>query len=289
MPRTHSKPVKPTDPHVLRLRVVRTERVGASIVRVTLGGDDLDLFTPMGLDQWFRLFLPRDPHTAPLLPTSAGAMWWPQLLRMPENVRPYVRNYTVAGFRGGRDGSRELDVDFVIHESADSAGDPLSYEETGGGHGVASAWATAAEPGMPVGLLDQGIGWNPPGPFDRTLIVGDETALPAVAGIARDLPAEARGTIILEVPHASDRRDLGEPEGVEVVWLPRDETDPHKRAQVGRAALEHASATELPGADIYAYVSGEQSLATGLRRALVARGVPKSHITFCGYWRMPKR
>jgi len=282
MPRSHSKPIKPVDPHVLRLRVIHTERIGTSIVRVTLGGHDLTHFTPLGHDQWFRLFLPRDPHTEPPLPTSTNALWWPQVLRMPESTRPYVRNYTVSGFRSTADGARELDVDFVIHEPAHDD-DARHKPATGGGYGVASDWAASAEPGMPVGLLDQGIGWNPPGPFDHTLIVGDETALPAVAGIARDLSVETRGTIVIEVPHPGDRRELGQPDGVDVHWVVRDgtETKPGQQALATAASI----ADNITPDGMYAYVSGEQALATGLRRALVARGVPKSHITFCGYWR----
>jgi len=263
------------------------------MVRITLGGDDLAHFTPMGHDQWFRLFLPRDPHSEPPLPTSAGAMWWPQVLRMPENSRPYVRNYTVSGFRATADGTRELDVDFVLHESptaSGAAGDGTSESSdgsaSGGGYGVASEWAARAEPGMSVGLLDQGIGWNPPGPFEHALIVGDETALPAVAGIARDLPVDARGTIVVEVPHPDDRRELGQPAGVDVRWIVRDDHAAKPGQQALATAASVAESTGAASGALYAYVSGEQALATGLRRALVARGVPKSHITFCGYWRL---
>jgi NADPH-dependent ferric siderophore reductase len=39
-------------------------------------------------------------------------------------------------------------------------------------------------------------------------------------------------------------------------------------------------------ADANAFAAGESKLATGARRHLVNdRGVPKSNITFCGYWR----
>lgn len=275
MSRLHSSFLKPTDPHVLRLTVSRTERVSPNFMRVTLAGDDLAKFTRMGWDQWFRLFLPQEPTVQPRLPTSAGARWWPQVLRMPAHERPHVRNYTVSDYRDEHgDQQGELDVDFVMHASdADDGSDA----------GVAAAWAASAEAGWPVGLLDQGIGWNPPARPQHILVVGDETALPAVAGIARDLPADVRGTIIVEVPHAGDRRELGQPDGVDVQWIVRD-GDSHKP---GRQALAAAASVEFGEPDgMYAYVSGEQALATGLRRALVGRGVPKSHITFCGYWRL---
>jgi NADPH-dependent ferric siderophore reductase len=285
MARLHSSFLKPTDPHVLRLTVSRTEQISPNFMRVTLAGDDLAKFTRMGWDQWFRLFLPQEPTVEPRLPTSAGARWWPQVLRMPAHERPHVRNYTVSDYR---EEQRELDVDFVMHASNDHAADAGSADAgsadaSAADAGVAAAWAASAQADWPVGLLDQGIGWNPPADPQHMLIVGDETALPAIAGIARDLSADAHGTIIVEVPHAADRRELGQPDGVDVQWIVRE-----GGAKPGQQALAAATSAPIGGeADaMYAYVSGEQALATGLRRALVSRGVPKSHITFCGYWRL---
>lgn len=277
MSRLHSTFLKPADPHVLRLTVARTERISPNFMRVTLTGDDLAKFAPMGWDQWFRLFLPQEPTTGPRLPTSAGARWWPQVLRMPAHERPHVRNYTVSGFR---EEQHELDVDFVMHAS------PTHDEADDHGAGVAADWAAGAVAGWPVGLLDQGIGWNPPADPQHMLIVGDETALPAVAGIARDLSADACGTIVVEIPHAGDRRELVQPDGVDVRWVIRD-GDARKPGQQALAAATSAiDDAQAEPATTYAYVSGEQALATGLRRALVSRGIPKSHITFCGYWRL---
>lgn len=43
------------------LHVVRARRIGASMVRVTFGGDQLAEFTSGGRDQRLKLFLPH-PH-----------------------------------------------------------------------------------------------------------------------------------------------------------------------------------------------------------------------------------
>jgi NADPH-dependent ferric siderophore reductase len=272
MPRSHSKPVKPIDPHVLRLTVVRRQVLSDSFVRVTLGGDDLARFTPMGFDQWFRLFIPQRFDEVPRLPTTASARWWPQVLAMPAHDRPHVRNYTVAEFRAD---PAELDADFVMHEPGR---DDRHRDQPGAG--VAARWAAQAEPGQSVGLLDQGRSWNPVGELDSVLLVADETALPGLAGIAASLPAHVRGTIVAEVPADGDRRELARPPGVEVRWIARGDA----AHLPGAAALETASALEIEGTP-QVWVSGEQTLASGLRRALVSKGVPKSHITFCGYWR----
>ncbi|MCX7523007.1 siderophore-interacting protein [Microbacterium sp. STN6] len=303
MPRYRRDPIKPENPQILRVRVVRSMRISPSFVRVTLGGDDLARFTPMGHDQWFRLFLPQAHQSEPLLPTSAGPGWWPQLLMTSASHRPHVRNYTVRAFR---EAPFELDVDFAIHSDA----------------GPASSWALTARPGDPAGILDEGVMWNPRPTTERVLIVADDSGVAAAAGIAAGLDAGATGDIVLEVEHADDAQLLSVPSGVRVHWVVRDEqqaagearsrqraeqlaadgalAEPEhargaavtlERPHVGQAALERAvqvfdeRSRELGDLEVAAFAVGEQQLATGLRRALVSRGVPKTHITFCGYWR----
>ncbi|MFI2704462.1 siderophore-interacting protein [Cellulosimicrobium composti] len=262
--------VKPADAHVLTLGVVGSTRVSTNVVRVTLGGEGMDLFTPMGYDQWFRLFLARDDQDALRLPTRSSGMWYVQYLATPKARRPWVRSYTV---RATRPDLRELDVDFVVH----------------GDEGPATRFALSARPGDRVGLLDQGVGYHPRVEHDWTLVVADETGLPAVAGICESLPDDARGLAVVEIPEAADAQDFRVPAGVELRWVPRDAArasgDPHGRVP-GRLALETVRSADLPSGPVYAYAVGESSLATGVRRHLVGdRGVPKANVDFVGYWR----
>ena len=96
------KTVKPADAHVVTLSVVGSKRVSPHVVRVTLGGDDMELFTPMGFDQWFRLFLARDDQDSLRLPTRSSGLWYVQYLATPKARRPWVRNYTVRAARFGQ-------------------------------------------------------------------------------------------------------------------------------------------------------------------------------------------
>ncbi|WP_251151650.1 siderophore-interacting protein [Cellulosimicrobium sp. Marseille-Q4280] len=283
------KIVKPADAHVLTLEVVGSKRVSPHVVRVTLGGEGMDHFTPMGYDQWFRLFLTRPDQDALSLPTRSSGLWYVQYLATPRARRPFVRSYTV---RAVRPDLREMDVDFVVH----------------GDEGPASRFALTAEPGERVGLLDQGVGYNPRVAHDWTLVVADETGLPAVAGICESLPDDARGLAIVEVPDLADVQDFRVPAGVELRWIARADGAPTAEvladvpsadvpaadvpgadgghALPGRLALDAVLAAELPSAPVYAYAVGESSLVTGVRRHLVNdRGVPKTHVDFVGYWR----
>lgn len=243
--------------------VVRSTRVTPNMIRVTVAGEQLAGFEPMGFDQWFRLFLPRAGETDYRLPKRIDLIGYAQYLAMPRATRPHLRNYTVRNFRPA---ALELDIDFVAH----------------GDGGVASAWAAGDNVGDRVGILDQGIGFSPQPDADWMLLVADESGLPAVAGILRDLPRSARGHAIIEIPHADDAQETGAPQGVTVQWVVRE--DHHARP--GALALATAQRTELDGSP-YVYVAGESRLATGLRRwAVTECGLPKHRVAFYGYWRM---
>lgn len=262
MAKNNSKIVKPEKPTLSRLEVVRSARVSPNFVRVTLTGEDLAEFQPMGWDQWFRLFLPQSHQVEPKLPTSTGNLWWPQVLAMGKD-KPHVRNYTLREFRPE---SLELDIDFVVH---------------GEGVGIASDWARTAPAGARAGILDQGISFVHRPDADWHFLVADESGLPAVANVARDLPRDSTGVIIVEVPDADDARDLHEPAGMEVRWIARDH-----HAAPGVSALAAAKEVKPEGSNPSIYSVGESSLPTGLRRHLVSQGVPKNNIYFCGYWRV---
>jgi NADPH-dependent ferric siderophore reductase len=138
-----------------------------------------------------------------------------------------------------------------------------------------------------------------------------------VAAILECLHPTARGAVFLEVPLADDVLPLVKPDGVQVHWLPRDGAS---RAEALHAAvLEHLgeparprvvdevdpdlwetptysssgedvdAAVRLVGHDfddLYAWIAGESSLVTGLRRALVKDlGVDRHQVAFMGYWR----
>ena len=57
-----------------------------------------------------------------------------------------------------------------------------------------------------------------------------ETAVPAIAGIARSLAPHVRGSTLIEVPHPDDVQGLRAPPGLMVVWLPRNGAPPEATA-----------------------------------------------------------
>ncbi|WP_433186299.1 siderophore-interacting protein [Actinoallomurus sp. CA-150999] len=248
------------------LHVVRTRSLGPSMVRITFGGERLTALAAGGRDQRFKLFLPHPHQDAPVVPVDAGEEWFARWREMDPAVRAVMRSYTVREQRRAPD---ELDVDFALH----------------GDGGPASRWAAQALPGDRVVVLgpttpdNGGVDFRPPPGTDWVLITGDETALPAVAGILAWLPAGTRAQVWLEVPHAADVRDLPTEADAEVTWLVRDGAAPG-------LVLDAVRAATLPAGTPYAWIAGEAGGVRALRRHLVGeRGLDRRAVVFTGYWR----
>jgi NADPH-dependent ferric siderophore reductase len=254
----------PAQRKMIRAEVVRTARISRSFVTVTIGGPQLADFVYTGYDQCVRLFFRRDGQQGLTMPAMSNNAWIAQFMVTRTSIRPWVRNYTVRAFRPD---SLEMDIEFALHGD----GTP------------ATAFATRAAAGDPVGIFDEGTGYHPT--RTSSLLVADESAVPAVLAILDKSPSRLLAHVYLEVPHTEDIREVHAPIGVTVHWVARDGSP----EVPGQLVLHTLKAAELPKGPFYTWVAGESALATGLRRHLVQdRQVPKSDITFLGYWRHGK-
>ncbi|MFD8516936.1 siderophore-interacting protein [Streptomyces antimycoticus] len=253
-------------------RVVRTRPLGPSMARITFGGACLKDFTSGGRDQRFKLFLPHPGQSAPVVPVEAGEGWFATWRAMDPAERGIMRSYTVRRQRHDPD---EIDVDFALHDDS----------------GPAARWAARAEAGDRVTLLgpvvadNGGVDFRPPSGTDWVLITGDETALPAIAGILEWLPAGLPAKVWLEVQHAEDTQELRTAAKAEITWLVRDAVAPG----TARSAplLNAVGTTGLPSGTPYAWIAGEAGTVKELRRHLVReRGFDRKAVTFTGYWRL---
>ncbi|MCQ4209178.1 siderophore-interacting protein [Streptomyces longispororuber] len=257
------------------LEVVRTRRLGPSLLRVTFTGPALAGFHGGGRDQSLSLFLPHPGQDAPVLPPvepgDDGRAWHAAYRAIPDHERAVMRSYTLSGQR--REPAEEVDIDFVLHND-----DPASA-------GPACRWAEAARPGARVAVLgpaavdNTAVRCRPQENFDHILMWGDETALPAALGVLSWLPATVSAHVWLEVPHREDVQPVLTAADVTVTWLVRAEGAP--------SVLDSVRAAELPAATSpYAWLAGESGTLKELRRHLVReRGYDKRAVTFVGYWR----
>ncbi|MEV4559478.1 siderophore-interacting protein [Kitasatospora sp. NPDC049285] len=253
--------------------VVRTRRLGPTMLRVTFGGAALERFASGGRDQSFSLFLPHPGQAEPELPYHEGENWFHAWRAIPAEERAVMRSYTV---RAQRTSPPEVDVDFALHGTGPADHAPA---------GPAARWAAEAGPGARVVLLgpaladNRSVGFRPPPDTDFALLVADETALPAVGGILDWLPPGTRALVWIEVPDPADIQDLSGAGRVDVTWLVREPGKPS-------GLLDALRAAELPAGTPYAWIAGESGLVKEVRRHLVReRGVDKRAVSFTGYWR----
>jgi NADPH-dependent ferric siderophore reductase len=256
------------------LQVVRTRRLGPSLVRVTFAGEDLRAFHSEGCDQSLSLFLPHPGQPEPVIPIELGDDWWRGWRELPDDVRAVMRSYTLRALRRDPD---EIDIDFVLHGVEPGATVPA---------GPASLWASRAAPGDRVVLLgpavadNRAIRFRPPEDTDLVVIWADETAVPAASAILEGLTAGIRVRAWLEAGYAGDIQDLATEADAEISLLVRSEGSP--------AALDALRRTELPAADApYIWLAGESGRVKELRRHFVGeRGIDRRRVTFVGYWRL---
>ncbi|MBM0258809.1 siderophore-interacting protein [Micromonospora sp. 4G55] len=115
-------------------QVRHTRRIGASLIRVTLTGEELAAFAGGGRDQSVSLFLPHPGQPEPVVPLDAGDDWYARWRATDPAIRAVMRSYTISGQRPE---TAEVDVDFVHH----------------GDSGPATRWAGRARPGDRIVLL----------------------------------------------------------------------------------------------------------------------------------------
>ncbi|WP_394940234.1 siderophore-interacting protein [Psychromicrobium sp. YIM B11713] len=250
------------------VEVARVRSLSPHFKRITFYAEQLRQFGANAegqtLDLRIKVMIPSAGHPLPdfaALMELPGMSWYQSWLRMDQHSRGFMRTYTV---REARRELGEVDVDFVLHP-------PVN----GGPAGPAASWAEQAAVGEkmvligPNGLAGPCLGIEfKPGASRRLLLVGDETAVPAIAAIVESLDPETTGTVILEVPDAADFQDFRAPDGVSIQWLSR--AGQHGIGEHG--AVEHGAVEH--GAVEYGAVQHGALLDAAVRAAVL----PGSHI-----------
>ncbi|MBG6472738.1 siderophore-interacting protein [Pseudomonas aeruginosa] len=292
---------------LFNVELKRREQLSPALTRFVFGGPEVAEMKTLAADQRIKIFFPDARGQPPSLP---GGREWYQAYRSVEPARrPPMRTYTIRALRAEQE---EVDVEFVLH----------------GENGPASAWATHARigdrlqlaaPNRQYGDDPGGYEWKPPAGVRHILLIADETALPAVAGILEELAGETEPPVVeafLEVPGEADILDLPAIPAARLHWLPRHQAGIHSRngermieaarqARLPEREVAGGAAQELEDIDIdeeilwelaspesgsfYAWVAGESAAVMAIRRYLVQeRGIDKRHLTLMGYWRLGK-
>ncbi|MBO0144525.1 siderophore-interacting protein [Agrobacterium sp. Ap1] len=169
------------------------------------------------------------------------------------------RYYTV---RQWNKDARHLTVDFVKHES-----------------GIGTEWAQQASVGDSIEIYLPRSRFDPPAQ-GSILLVGDYSALPAIARIVEELPLGRTLIAHVEIPEVADRIDLGMRENIAIHW---HETfgKGDKRTRLS----EIARMATLPDQLGYVWIAGEAKVVAECRRHFRNTcGIAKESITAVGYW-----
>ncbi|ODN72591.1 siderophore-interacting protein [Methylobrevis pamukkalensis] len=242
-----------------RLTVTGVADITPHMRRLTLAGDDLAVFARGGVH--LRLLLPHTPGAdvgEPVI-TDADRMIWPQ-----EAEQPQVRVYTIRRIDVA---AGTLAIDFLLHGEDD--------------HCPGAGFARRARAGDRLAVYGP-VGRDVP-PARRYVLAGDETALPMIARMLEEMPAEARAEVLLECDGPDDELVLAAPGNATIRWV-------HRRpAPAPASAALEAAFRALPIAgpaeDIYVIFAAEAAAARRVRGYLRADlGLPVARYMSAGFW-----
>jgi NADPH-dependent ferric siderophore reductase len=249
-PRTRREP-----PRFRDVAVREVERLSPWMMRVTLGGPDLEGFAVDEPAASVRLLLPTAPGAQVVRP-----VWNGNEFLLPDGRRPVIRTLTPLR---NNPGARTFDVEIVVHDA-----------------GRASDWATSAEAGTVAAVSGPGRGYTVDASADAFLIAGDETALPAIGELLALLPTAASVDVHVEIVHPDARLALPDHPRATITWH-----DASADASPG-AALHAAVIGVDADAETRIWVAGEAASMQRIRRHFfVDRGLPRTNATIRGYWK----
>ncbi|CAN7357614.1 MULTISPECIES: siderophore-interacting protein [Ensifer] len=230
----------------------RIERVRHDLKRRTLTVTDVERITPgmlritlSGDDLADFVSLGADDHVKILVPSAEGT----------EERRDYTpRRYDAA--------ARTLVLDFALHEA-----------------GPITEWAMNARPGDGLsvgGPRGSAVISN----VERWLLIGDETALPAIGRRIEEATAGARITSIAAVADAAEQQAFETKADLTCHWVYR----PLHQATDASALLAILSSVVIEP-NTFVWVAAEASVTRAIRAHLTEeRGYPLSWIKASGYW-----
>lgn len=231
-----------------RLEVLRVVDITPRMRRITLGGPELAGFISLGSDDHIKLLFPQNA-------AEQAALDSPDFNLRGDGPQPAMRDYTPRRYDLD---IGELDIDFVLH-----------------GDGPASTWAEQAKVGQHLHIGGPRGSMIVPDIFDSYLLIGDETAIPAIARRLDELPAGRKVLAVIEIANAAEQQPLASAAEVEVIWVVRGQDD----------LLETVQNLTLPGGSLYSFVATESKLSRQVRRVLLdTHNVNEAFLKAVGYW-----
>lgn len=222
--------------------------ITAELLRLEFVCEALQGFAVAYTDHYVKLLFDAEGHPA-------------SLALAEENPQLTKRTYTLRSIdpETGR-----FAIEFVIH----------------GDEGVAAVWAQRATPGEAIAFFGPGGAYCPSSSYSHFVLVGDDTAAPAVLESLVRVPTGSSVDVFLEV---NEHWDPPIPENLDVQlhWLIRDGAVP------GTMLSQALRAYHGPDKPTSWFVHGVAEMIKDVRHLLfVERQVPKRDVSISGYWRL---
>ncbi len=213
-------------------------------------------------------FIGGDMHVRLLVPPADRPPVWPRLredgrVAWPGEDELLVRVYTIRAVDAER---QELWIDFLQHAASGVATPGADF-------------ARDAQPGREVALLGPGGGGVPAA--RSILLAGDETALPAIARIAEEVPAGTRLQAIIEVFDTAEEQPLSSQGVLAVHWLHRRHYAPGAK---GILAEEMRKAIASVDDETFVWFASEKEDARFIRNVLKDRRHDRKNMYVAWYW-----
>jgi NADPH-dependent ferric siderophore reductase len=237
-----------------RLEVAHVIDITPKMRRITLTGEQLQGFVSAAPDDHVKLvFATNDVERAALDAFMAGTAG-----PGSDGPKPVMRDYTPRRY-DAENGT--LEIDFVLH-----------------GDGPAATWAENAKPGDHLHIAGPRGSLIVPDMFEHYLIIGDESALPAIARRLEELPAGRSVQAIIEIEDDAERQPLDTNTHLDCRWV---------RRSLGESLPAAACEVELPTGSLYIWIACEAKRSRQIRAHFInERGIDESQIKAAGYWRM---
>lgn len=247
-----------------RLEVARVQDITPRMRRITLVGEQLEGFISAAPDDHVKLLFATNEAERQAIETfgsareGAGQESPGQESPGRESPKPTMRDYTPRRYDAEKG---ELDIDFVLH-----------------GDGPAATWASQTQPGDYLHIAGPRGSLIVPDMFERYLLIGDESALPAIARRLEELPAGRQVQAIIEVEDDTERQTLETQTQLDCRWV---------RRSAGESLLEAAQQVELPAGKLYVWIACETKRSRQIRAHFInERGIDEAQIKAAGYWRI---
>ncbi|MBB5220301.1 NADPH-dependent ferric siderophore reductase [Amaricoccus macauensis] len=231
--------------HELKRRTLTVQSVAPvtpGMIRIVLADPSLADFVSAGFDDHVKLFFPNGADD------GGGG-------------EPAMRDYTPRAFDPE---ACTLTLDFVLHDG-----------------GPATGWAVAARPGDELRIGGPRGSVVVSDSFDWWILVGDETALPAIGRRLEEAPRGARITTIVAVTGPEEEQEIATRADHRAIWVHRPATDATDPAPL----LAALAGLDWPEGEGFVWIAAEAGIARALRSHLLdVRQHPRQWHRASGYW-----